>query len=182
MINVQTMPPTTRSPASLDFEVRLLTIAMPDTVLGDIHESRIDNRLPDMTVIAADLEAGNLIIERAGVGLEDLFGTNLVGSDGRNILPSSSPGNALELVRYMLERPCGLWQIIETHSHGADPAWLEYSLYPLRDRTGRCTKLCAHLWSWPGTSRIIDKRQTLVSKWINLGFGIPAENHEDAAP
>jgi len=163
---------------STRFDIRVRSIALPETVMNEANAdwSRLNEFAPHTAIVCPDFATGRLSIQRAGDEICRNFGRSLAGTDYLDAVAPSMRPATIDATRSILDQPCGLWQVMTARTSGGQSVALEYTIYPLKDVSGVCSKMIAHLHIEDGnkpSSPIVEVQQALAWAWMDLGLGAP---------
>jgi len=124
-----------RSAQSLIFEAIVRRAATPRGVarLQAIDFAALGDLAPWISVMEPDQGAFTVKFVRAGAGVCQMLGRDLVGADYLEFVDPAIKGEAFDSAFVMLSRPCGLWQITPGLTKGGTTVEAEYTGFPLLD-------------------------------------------------
>ena len=104
----------------------------------------------------------------------------VTGQDYLQFLPRAFHASAMESVREIVERPCGLWQITPLHYDGDFARNVEITVFPLLSgRIGKYTLLVLTqfiggvMLAQPSSSKFSSTDTAIAYRYIDVGAGVP---------
>jgi hypothetical protein len=124
-----------RSAQSLLFEEVVRGATTPGDVprLADLEFTRLSELAPWIAAVDPDHATFALKIVRAGEGVCNMLGRDLVGLDYLDFVDPAIKGEAFDSAFVMLSRPCGLWQITPALTEEGKTIVAEYTGFPVFD-------------------------------------------------
>ena len=137
--------------------------------------------LRDLVLCELSLEGGSLArIRLIGSALEELIRRNLKGEDFLQYLPPAYHAGAVESVREIVTRPCGLWQVTPLHFERGFSQNFEFTALPLGPGTDGVHLLLVLTQALPGlvaprptVDQVMVADTAIAYQYIDLGAGVP---------
>jgi hypothetical protein len=123
-------------------------------------------------------EAPSMPIRLVGTGLTERIQRDIKGHDYLEFLETENRAGAVETVKLMTERPCGLWQITPLHYERGVAQNMEVTAFPLLSDTGPL--IFAHIVPHddfirprPAGDRAMLAATASEFAFIDVGAGVP---------
>ena len=136
--------------------------------------------LHNIILLEAPAEGRNsLRVRVAGQLYQGAVDYPVAGTDHLDILPAQYHAGALASVRLMVNKPCGLWQIMPIHLKGVSRL-LEFTAFPLAPGNDDIPLILGHLFPLgaiafapPALKKEISVDTALEFLFIDIGAGQP---------
>lgn len=174
----------TRTPLSVEFEAFWRSLPKSGFVpnRSSFLPERASRFLRDLVLCELFLDGQSLVRMRlVGSAFEDRIKRNVKGEDFLQYLPAEFREGAIESVRHIVNRPCGLWQVTPVHFARGYAQNIEFTALPLRPGPDGVHLLLVLtqavnglVTAKPTIDKVMMADTALVYRYIDLGAGIPA--------
>jgi len=173
-----------RTPLSVEFETFWRALPRDGLVPGRaaFRPERAARFLRHILLCEA-LPDGHTAIRMRLVGseFEARIGVNVKGQDYLQFLSESRHASAIEAVREIVKRPCGLWQVMPVNYERGYAQNVELTIFPLgpgpdgKDLLLALTQTLAGLiMPVPTGNKIMAVGTAIAYEYIDVGAGVPA--------
>ncbi|MBS0469590.1 MAG: PAS domain-containing protein [Proteobacteria bacterium] len=176
--------PPERSTLSVAFEA--FWRALPKSGLvpqrADFRPERAGKFLRHIMLCEAQLDGQSAVRMRlVGTEFENRIQRDVRGKDYLDFLPEAHHASAIESVREIVTRPCGLWQVMPVHYERGFAHYLELTIFPLRPGADGADLLLVltqpipiYLLPTPTGDKVMRADTALAYRFIDIGGGAPA--------
>lgn len=126
------------------------------------------------------MDVPSICLRLAGTAFEARLQASVKGLNYLDFVSSADQPIVVARARNILERPCGLWEIRETHYERGYAQQVENTSFPLRSESGAVNLLLVltqalgrSVTAQPTEGRITRTTPTDTFQYIDLGAGIP---------
>lgn len=138
--------------------------------------------LRNLVLCELSLDGGMLARMRLiGSAFEELIRRNIKGEDFLQYLPPAYHAGAIESVREIVTRPCGLWQVTPLHFERGYSRNFEFTALPLGPGLDGVHLLLVLTQALPGMvapipaiDQVMVADTAITYQYIDLGAGVPA--------
>lgn len=171
-----------RTALSLEFEVHWRSLPKDGLVPGReaFRPERAQRFLPHIVLAEARLEVPSICIRLAGTEFEARLQTGMKGRNYLEFVGETDLPLVITRARNVLQHPCGIWEIRETHYERGYGQQVENTSFPLRSESGAVDLLLV-LTQPLGRSIVAEStngkmtrtKPTNIHRYIDIGAGLP---------
>jgi hypothetical protein len=169
----------------LSFEFEAMWRALPRDGLVPNRSAFLPERAPrflrHLLLCEALPNGKNAVrIRLIGSEFEHRVKRDLRGLDYLQFLPESLHRDAIESVRHIVQRPCGLWQLTPVHYERGFSHLVEFTIFPLEPGANGVHLLLVLTQSLQGllrheptNSKVMSVGTALSYQYVDVGAGVP---------